>query len=202
MPRDFAGCDEYLDVAVVGTGVAGLAAAWLLSPRHRVTVYEQDGRIGGHSNTVDVAGPDGPVAVDTGFIVFNEHNYPNLTALFAHLRVPTRDSHMSFAASIGDGAIEYSGGAGLAGLFGQPANILRPGFWRMLRDMLRFYRQGPLLLDRDDAEHLTLGAYLDTARATAASSSSIICCRWRRRSGRARSTICGSIRPWPSSASA
>jgi predicted NAD/FAD-binding protein len=161
MPRDFAGLDGCLDIAVIGTGIAGLAAAWLLSSKHRVTVYEQDGRIGGHSNTVDVAGPDGPIGVDTGFIVFNEHNYPNLTALFSHLGVPTRDSHMSFAASVGDGAVEYSGGGGLAGLLGQPENILRPGFWRMLRDMLRVYRRGPLLLERDDAEYLTLGGFLD-----------------------------------------
>jgi uncharacterized protein len=81
MPRDSSGVQD-LDVAVVGAGVAGLAAAWLLSHAHRVTVYEQDGRTGGHANTVEVAGPDGPIAVDTGFIVYNELNYPTLSLLF------------------------------------------------------------------------------------------------------------------------
>jgi predicted NAD/FAD-binding protein len=161
MPRDLAGFDGPLDIAVVGTGIAGLSAAWMLSRKHRVTVYEQDGRVGGHSNTVDVAGPDGPIAVDTGFIVYNEANYPNLTALFTHLGVPTKNSAMSFAASIGDGAVEYSVG-GLAGLLGQPGNVLRLGFWRMLRDILRFYRSGPAVLKRADSEQLTIGAYLDS----------------------------------------
>lgn len=160
MPRDLAGFDGPLDIAIVGTGIAGMSAAWMLAGKHRVTVYEQDGRIGGHSNTVDVAGPDGPIGVDTGFIVYNETNYPNLTALFSHLGVATKDSTMSFAASIGDGAVEYSGG-GLAGLLGQPGNLLRPGFWRMLRDIVRFYRSGPAVLNRADGEHLTLGTYLD-----------------------------------------
>ncbi|HYN39788.1 MAG TPA: FAD-dependent oxidoreductase [Rhodospirillales bacterium] len=160
MPRDLADFEGPLDIAVVGTGIAGLSAAWLLARRHRVTVYEQDRRVGGHSNTVDVQGPDGPIAVDTGFIVYNETNYPNLTALFDHIDVPTKNSTMSFAASIGDGAVEYSGGD-LAGLFAQPGNLLRPGFWRMLRDILRFYRKGPGVLSRADRDQLTLGAYLD-----------------------------------------
>lgn len=162
MPRDSSGV-ENCDVAIVGAGVAGLAAAWLLSHAHRVTVYEQDGRTGGHAHTVEVAGPDGPIAVDTGFIVYNEPNYPTLSALYRHLQVPTKGSAMSFAASIGDGALEYCGGAGLAGLFAQPRNLVSRAFWRMLRDILRFYRNGPALLDRQDAEHLTLGAYLDGA---------------------------------------
>lgn len=162
MPRDIAGFEGPLNVAVIGTGIAGMSAAWLLSRKHRVTVYEQDSRIGGHSNTVEVAGPDGPIPVDTGFIVFNEKNYPNLTALFDHLDVPTQDSNMSFTASIADGAVEYKGGGGLGGLLGQPANMLRPGFWRMIRDILRFYRSGPEVLSRVDCEQMTLGGYLDS----------------------------------------
>ena len=160
MPRDLAGLAGRLDIAVIGTGVAGLAAAWLLAPRHRVTLYEQDERVGGHSNTVDVAGPDGPVGVDAGFVIFNEESYPNFTALLSHLGVPTRDSGLSFAVSLGGGTIEYGGG-GLPGLFGRPGNILRPGYWRMWRDMFRFYRRGPQLLKRDGAETLTLGGYLE-----------------------------------------
>ena len=152
-----------LDIAVIGSGIAGMAAAWLLSKNHRVTVFERDDRIGGHSNTVEAPGPDGPVAVDTGFIVYNELNYPNLVALFDHLGVPTKPSDMSFAASIDDGDLEYSG-SGLVGLFAQPRNVLRARFWRMLGDIRRFYRSGPALLQRPGADNLTLGHYLDSER--------------------------------------
>jgi predicted NAD/FAD-binding protein len=97
------------DIAVIGSGIAGLSAAWLLSRRHRVTVYEASGRLGGHSNTVSVPTPAGEIPIDTGFIVYNEPTYPNLTAFFAHLGVPTQDSDMSFAVSLDDGALEYAG---------------------------------------------------------------------------------------------
>jgi predicted NAD/FAD-binding protein len=161
MPRHHAP----LDIAVIGTGIAGMSAAWLLSGRHRVTVYEQADRLGGHSNTVDVPGPVGPVAVDTGFIVYNEHTYPNLTALFRHLDVPTISSEMSFAVSLRDGALEYAG-TDLRGLFAQPRNLLRPRFWHMLRDLLRFYREAPRDMAALEAAGLhdpglTLRAYLD-----------------------------------------
>ena len=92
-----------MKVAVVGGGISGLSAAWLLAKRHDVTLYEAASRVGGHANTVEVDG----VAVDTGFIVYNEPNYPNLTALFQHLDVPTIDSDMSFGVSLDDGALEY-----------------------------------------------------------------------------------------------
>ena len=94
-------------IAVIGTGISGMSAAWLLSQRHDVTVYERDGRLGGHSNTVEVGTADGAVPVDTGFIVYNETTYPNLTALFAHLGVPTHASDMSLAVSHEDGEQEY-----------------------------------------------------------------------------------------------
>jgi predicted NAD/FAD-binding protein len=131
-----------LDIAIVGTGIAGMSAAWLLSQAHRVTVYEKARRIGGHSNTVTVASRAGPLPVDMGFIVYNDATYPNLAALFRHLSVPTRMSDMSFAASLDDGAFEYSGGD-LAGLFAQRRSLVRPRFWFMLRDLLRFYRAAP-----------------------------------------------------------
>src|SRR5208282_2726497 len=156
MPRHHAP----LDIAVIGTGIAGMSAAWLLSGRHRVTVYEQADRLGGHSNTVDVPGPVGPVAVDTGFIVYNEHTYPNLTALFRHLDVPTIPSEMSFAVSLRDGALEYSG-TDPRGLFAQRRNLLRPRFWRMLHDLLRFYREAPRELATLDDATLSLRAWLD-----------------------------------------
>jgi len=146
--------DATYDIAVVGGGISGLSAAWLLAGRHRVTLFEADERIGGHSHTVMV----GDTPVDTGFIVYNEATYPNLTALFAHLGVPTKHAEMSFAVSLDDGRLEYSG-TDLGGLFAQKRNVLRPRFWAMLRDLERFYRRAP----RDLAMLGTapLGAYLD-----------------------------------------
>ena len=149
-----------LRIAVVGGGIAGLSAAWLLSQRHEVTVFEAEGRPGGHSHTVDVPGPQNsaPVPVDTGFIVYNEPAYPNLTALFAHLGVPTQGSDMSFAVSLDQGALEYAG-TDLNGLFAQRRNLLSPRFWRMLTELLRFYRQAPG--DAAEAGLESLDAYLD-----------------------------------------
>lgn len=146
-------------IAVIGSGISGLSAAWLLSQAHHVTLIERDARLGGHSHTVDVAGTHGDVAVDTGFIVYNPVNYPNLVALFDHLGVATQQSDMSFAASIDDGAFEYAGGD-LAGLVAQPANLMRPRFWRMLRDILRFYREAPAVLDGSFGAGMTLGEFL------------------------------------------
>jgi predicted NAD/FAD-binding protein len=146
-----------LEIAVVGSGISGMAAAWLLSARHRVTVYEREDRPGGHSNTVDAPSAGGPLPVDTGFIVFNETNYPNLTALFRHLGVPTKASSMSFAASFDGGAFEYSG-TDLRGLFAQKRNLFRPRFWSMLKDLLRFYREAPA--HAKSAALMPLGEYL------------------------------------------
>lgn len=148
-----------LEIAVVGSGIAGLSAAWLLSRRHRVTVYESAQRPGGHSHTVEVATGGGVVAVDTGFIVYNEATYPNLTALFAHLGVRTKASEMSFAVSLDGGALEYAG-TDLGGLFAQRSNLVRPRFWSMLRDLRRFYREAPLHAAAM-APDVTLGLYLD-----------------------------------------
>jgi predicted NAD/FAD-binding protein len=152
-----------LKIAVVGTGISGLSAAWLLGRRHDVTLYERADRIGGHANTVTCLVAGQRLAVDTGFIVFNRLTYPNLTALLDHLDVPTRRSDMSFAASLNGGAVEYSG-SGLSGLFGQPANLLRPRFWSMLIDLIRFYRSAPGDVQWFDDPHLSLGDYLERRR--------------------------------------
>lgn len=148
-------------IAVIGSGISGLAAAWLLSKRHTVTLFERDIRPGGHSHTVDLDLPEGRVAVDTGFIVFNERTYPNLAALLAHLGVTSRATDMSFAASLDNGAFEYSG-SNLRGLFAQRRNLLRPRMWRMISDILRFYRQSRLAVGNGSVE-ITLGDYLDRA---------------------------------------
>ncbi len=146
-----------LTIAVIGSGISGLSAAWLLQKAHSVTVFEQDGRIGGHSNTVTVDDPSGPLGIDTGFIVYNTRTYPNLTALFDHLRVPTQASDMSFAVSLRGGACEYAG-TSLAALFACRRHLVSPRFWRMLGDLARFYRTAP----GDVARHgdMALGDYL------------------------------------------
>ena len=145
---------EARSVAIIGSGIAGLSAAWLLSQNHNVTVFEANNRVGGHSNTVDV----GPIPVDTGFIVYNERTYPNLTALFRHLDVPTITSHMSFGVSLDDGRLEYAG-SGIDSLFAQRRNLVSARFWSMLRDLLRFYRKAPA--DADRLGNACLSAYLD-----------------------------------------
>lgn len=146
-------------VAVVGAGISGLSAAWLLSRSMEVTLFESENRAGGHSNTVSVSGRDGPVPVDTGFIVYNDRNYPNLVALFDNLRVPTHASDMSFAASLNDGGFEYSG-SGISGLLGQRSNAVKPRFWSMVNDIMRFYREAPEALGKPGTETLTLGEFL------------------------------------------
>ena len=156
-----------LKVAVVGTGISGLSAAWLLSQRHDVTVYEQSERIGGHSNTVVASVGEHKIPVDTGFIVFNRPAYPNLSALFEYLGVPTQISDMSLAVSLGGGDLEYSG-TGLRGLLAQPGNLFRPRFWSMLRDLAKFYRQATRDADLLKDETISLGDYLAAGRYGAA----------------------------------
>jgi uncharacterized protein len=151
-------------VAVIGTGIAGNAAAWTLSKRYPITVYDRELRPGGHSHTVTIDYDGTPVAVDIGFIVYNELNYPDLTALFAHLGVETVQSCMSFAVSTDAGRFEWKGGGNnwretAQGLFAQAGNLLSPSYLRMLRDILTFNSQS---VEDHAAGHLaglTLGAY-------------------------------------------
>ena len=148
-----------MKIAIVGSGIAGLGAAWALNQRHEITVFEAEGYLGGHANTVEVVDRGRQVPVDTGFIVYNELTYPKLTRLFRELEVPTEKSEMSFSASLGQGAFEYKGD--LPGLLAQPSNLGRPRYWRMLRDILRFYREAPELLTQEAEEGPSLGAYLE-----------------------------------------
>ncbi len=130
--------DHRLNVAVIGAGIAGLSAAWLLSGKHQVTLFEADHRLGGHAHTADAPGHNGTVPVDTGFIVYNEGNYPNFTALLEHLDVPSLNADMSLSVSLDNGAFEYSS-FGLGGVFAQKRNLLSPRFWRLLLDITRFF---------------------------------------------------------------
>ncbi len=149
-----------LRIAVVGSGISGLSAAWLLSQKHDVTLFEQSSRPGGHSNTVDAPGPNGPIPVDTGFIVYNERTYPNLIAMFDHLGVATQESNMSFAISLDGGKFEYAGN-NIGSLFAQKRNAVSPRFWSMLSDLLRFYREAPSDIAALD-DSVTLGDYLQS----------------------------------------
>ena len=126
-------------IAIVGSGISGLAAAWRLSRSDSITVFEADDRLGGHANTAEVEIDSTRFGVDTGFIVYNPRNYPNFVGLLDTLCVETAESDMSFAASIDDGRFEYSSSPG--GLFAQRRNLLRPRMWRMIADILRLNRQ-------------------------------------------------------------
>lgn len=147
-----------LNIAVIGSGVSGLTSAWLLSKRHQVTLYEQDDRLGGHANTVDIETLQGRIPVDTGFIVYNERTYPNLTALFRHLQVETDPTEMSFALSLQAGGYEYSG-SGFGGFFGQPANLASPRHWQLLADVSRFFRTAEKRI-ADYPDGTSLGTFL------------------------------------------
>ncbi len=146
-------------IAIVGSGIAGNTAAWLLRERHDVTVFEASSYVGGHTNTVDIQSSAGPLAVDTGFIVFNDRTYPEFNALLAAIGQDWQPSVMSFSVQQGDGALEYNG-ASLASMFAQRRNLVRPSFWRMLRDILRFNREAAEVLEAGDYT-LTLGQYLE-----------------------------------------
>ncbi|MEH6525211.1 MAG: FAD-dependent oxidoreductase [Sneathiella sp.] len=143
-------------IAVIGSGIAGLSSAWLLSKSHDVTLFEKDDRLGGHSNTVTADSHD----IDTGFIVYNTKNYPNLVAFFDHLGVATEPTEMSFSVSIDDGKMEYSG-TSMKGLFAQKSNMVNPFFWQMLLDIRRFYKEAPKLLEKEIIQSLTLGEFLE-----------------------------------------
>jgi len=144
-----------MNIAIIGTGISGLGAAYLLHQHHDVVVYEKNAYVGGHSRTIEVPVQQGKLAVDTGFIVFNDRNYPNLLGLFNQLDVPYQKSDMSFGVSIDDGWLEYSSNS----LFAQRKNFLRPQYWRMLLDVMRFNKQALTYIKADPS--ISLGDCLN-----------------------------------------
>ena len=150
-------------IAVIGGGIAGVASAWLLSRRHRVTLFEAGDYVGGHTNTIDIAVEGHRHPIDTGFLVFNDRTYPNLCALFACLGVASVESEMSFGVSLAEPEIEWAG-SDLGTVFAQPANLLRPAFLGMLADILRFNRETPRMAATGDAPAISLGDYLAAGR--------------------------------------
>ena len=146
-------------IAIVGSGVSGLVAAHLLDPHHEITLFEADARLGGHAHPHRVIVDGVERDVDTGFIVYNERNYPILTTVFSELGVVTRPSEMSFAVSDEAANLEWSGSS-IAGLFAQRRNVIRPSFWRMLLDIARFNRRATRDLERGVDPDLSLREYL------------------------------------------
>jgi uncharacterized protein len=142
-------------VAVIGGGIAGLGAAWLLRNNFDVTLFERGHYPGGHSNTVDINEEGRLLPVDTGFMVFNKVTYPNLTRLFTQLGVPIKPTTMSFSVQHCASGLEYNG-AGINLLFGQRRNILNPRFWALLNQIGRFNKEAPSLVEKEEATGITL----------------------------------------------
>ena len=179
-------------IVVIGAGAAGLSAAWRLGEVAEVTVLETEGRLGGHANTLDAPGPGGHTPVDTGFIVYNEDNYPNFTALLDHLGVASQPADMGLSVSLDGGDLEYSSNA----LVAQKRNLLRPRFWRMIADILRFYRRAPDDLRRLEGSGTSLDAYLEHGRFGPAFRTTTSC-PWLQPSGRPPWTASATIPPPP-----
>ena len=151
-------------VGVVGGGVSGLVAAYLLSRKHQVQLFEANERAGGHANTVTVTRPDGSeLPLDVGFIVYNERTYPGFSRLLAELGVETQASDMSFSVRCEEEDFEFSS-RGVRGYLAQPRNLLRPSHYRMLWDVVRFQRDARRALRRDEGHDLSFAEYLDQRR--------------------------------------
>ena len=146
-------------IAIIGSGISGLAAARLLDRRHEITLFEAADRLGGHTHTVEVDGPDGSHDVDTGFIVFNPTTYPNFVCLLEQLGVESRRTSMTFSVHSERSGLEYGGG-GWQRIFAQRRNLVRPRFHRMLLEIRRFYREASELLE-DDGQEPTLAEYVE-----------------------------------------
>ena len=151
---------DRLRIAIIGAGISGLVAARGLDPHHDVTIFEAESRPGGHTHTVPVDDPAGPLAVDTGFIIFNEHNYPRFSRLLAQLGIDAQPTDMSFSVRSDRDAVEWCGSDNLNRVFGQRRNLLRPRFWRMLSDILRFARDADAVLANPDDQR-TIGEFAE-----------------------------------------
>ncbi len=147
-----------MKIAVVGSGVTGIGAAWALKNKHEVTLYESEDRPGGHARTIDIDMGGYTLPVDTGFIVYNERNYPNLTNLFARLGVATKDSDMSFSVSDDRTGIEYAGSVG--GVFANRGNLIRPQMWSILRGINEFRSEQARLAAGEVPDGLSIADYL------------------------------------------
>ena len=150
-----------MKIAVIGSGISGLSAAYFLSKNHNVDLYEQNDHFGGHSYTYDIKEEDKIVSVDLGFIVFNELTYPNLINFFNELNVPFEKSNMSFSVSIKKTNIEY-GGSGLSAVFANKLNLFNFDFLKMIKEIINFYKYAPSLLNNIKEE--TLGGYLEKSK--------------------------------------
>jgi predicted NAD/FAD-binding protein len=148
-----------MKIAVIGSGISGLSAAYFLSKNHKVDLYEQNDHFGGHSYTYDIKEESKIVPVDLGFIVFNELTYPNLIKFFNDLNVPFEKSNMTFSVSIKDTNIEY-GGSGFNAIFANKLNLFNFNFLKMIKEIIKFYNYAPSLLNQDIEEE-TLGNYLE-----------------------------------------
>lgn len=145
-------------VAIIGTGIAGMAASWLLHDKYDITVFEQNNYVGGHTNTYKVEENGRNIPIDTGFIVFNEQNYPNLLKLFTKLDVPFKPTRMSFSVQHKPEQLEFNG-SGFNGIFGQRRNLLRPRFYRMLSDIVRFNKESVAVLEDPGYANYTIKDY-------------------------------------------
>ena len=151
-----------MKLAVIGSGISGLSAAYHFSKNHKVDLFEQDDHFGGHSLTYDIKEEDKVVPVDLGFIVFNEQTYPNLISFFRELDVPFEKSNMSFSVSVKDSNVEY-GGSGLNAIFANKKNLFNLKFLKMINEIISFYKKAPSLLNHDLIEE-TLGNYLEKSK--------------------------------------
>jgi predicted NAD/FAD-binding protein len=150
-----------MKIAVIGAGISGLTAAYLLNREHDVELFERNTYAGGHANTVIVPGLDGEdVPLDVGFIVYNERTYPGLTRLLAELAVETRESEMSFSVACEEDGFEFSS-RGIRGYLAQPSNALKPSYLRMVLDLLRFHRDAKRVLAKDTMHDVSFDTYLD-----------------------------------------
>jgi predicted NAD/FAD-binding protein len=148
-----------MKIAIIGSGISGLTAAHILNRRHVVDVFEANNYVGGHTNTIEVSESDRMIPVDTGFIVFNEYNYPNLCRLFGELGVDSRESDMSFSVRSRASGLEYNG-SNLNKLFSQRRNLLNLKFFKMLRDMLRFHDEAPGFLANNLNDYITVAEFV------------------------------------------